>query len=165
MPLFRRNPKPPAPLAEFTVGLRDHRVVVGAAQPGVAQLAELRDYVGAVTGHAGPTPDGRDPVAVLNAKMDFAELVNDAASNASLAFEELVGRGTVAAAEVPDEPELPQVPQRSSTYDYIQTAHARAEVRMQWLEAADAVLQAHDVALLPPLPPEEDEMLRATRRR
>jgi len=165
MPLFRRSPKPPAPLAAFTVGLRDHRVVVGAQQPGIAQLDELRDYVGAVTGHAGPTADGRDPVAVLNAKMDFAELVNDAASNASLCFEELVERGIASATEVPPEPELPEVPQRSSTYDYIQAAHARAQVRMQWLEAADGVLRAHGVALLPPLPPEEDEMLRATRGR
>lgn len=165
MPFFRRTPKPPAPLAEFTVGLRDHRVVVGAQQPGIAQLDELRDYVGAVTGHAGPTADGRDPVAVLNAKMDFAELVNDAASNATLAFEELVARGVVSAGEVPAEDELPEVPQRSSTYDYIQAAHARAQVRMRWLEAADAVLRAHAVALLPPVPPEEDEMLRASHRR
>ena len=157
MPLFRRAAKPPAPLAEFTVGIRDCRVTVGAGVPGIAVLGELRDYVGSVTGHAGLNAEGRDPVAVLNAKMDFAELVDDAASNAVLAFEELVERGVVAADEVPPAPELPPVPQHSSTYDYIQATHARAQSRMAWLEAADAVMAQHGVALLPPLPPGDQE--------
>jgi hypothetical protein len=164
MPLFRRTPKSPTPSAEFTVGLRDNRVQVGAPQPGIAQLDELRDYVGSVTGHAGPTQDGRDPVAVLNAKMDFAELVDDAASTVSLAFEELAQHGVVSADAVPPEPELPPVPQHSSTYDYIQGAHARAQARMQWLDAADAVLKAHGCALLPPAPPDADPMLSGGRR-
>ena len=164
MPLFRRAPKAPEPSAEFTVGLRDNRVQVGAPQPGIAQLDELRDYVGSVTGHAGPTQDGRDPVAVLNAKMDFAELVNDAATNVSLAFEELCQRGVVSAEAVPHEPELPPVPQHASTYDYIQATHARAQARMEWLDAADAVLRAHSCALLPPAPPDADPMLSGRRR-
>jgi hypothetical protein len=92
MPLFRHNPRPPTPSVQFAVGVRDNRVIVGAERPGIEQLDELRDYVGSVTGHAGPTPDGRDPVAVLNAKMDFAELVDDAAAMAALAFEELIAR-------------------------------------------------------------------------
>ena len=156
MPLFRRTPKQPQPSAEFTVGLRDNRVVVGAAEPGIAQLAELRDYVGSVTGHAGATPEGRDPVAVLNAKMDFAELVDDAASNAALAFEELIERGLVDAGEVPHAPDLPPVPPHSNTYEYIQASHGRALARMEWLESVDAVFRRHGVALLPPLPPDED---------
>ena len=157
MPLFRRTPKPPTPLAEFTVGMRDCRVVVGAAVPGIAVLGELRDYVGSVTGHAELNAEGRDPVAVLNAKMDYAELVDDAASSAVLAFEELVERRVVAAAEVPPAPELPPVPQHANTYDYIQATHARAQARMAWLEAADAVMAQHGVALLPPLPPDAQE--------
>jgi hypothetical protein len=165
MPLFRRTPKPPPPRLEFTVGLRDNRVAVGAAQPGVAQLDELRDYVGSVTGHAAPTPEGRDPVAVLNAKMDFAELVNDAAAMLTLAFEELVDRQVVPAAEVPAQPDLPEVPQQSSTYDYIQATHTRAQARMRWLEDTDQVLRRYEVAVLPPLPPDDDPTLRAPQRR
>lgn len=165
MPLFRRSADPKPPRLEFTVGMRDNRVVVGSDHPGIAQLDELRDYVGSVTGHAGPTPEGRDPVAVLNAKMDFAELVEDTASVLALAFEELQERGVVDAAEIPPQPELPPVPQHSNTYDYIQATHARAQARMRWLEAADAVLRGHGVALLPPRPPEEDQMARAGRRR
>ena len=164
MPLFRRSPKPPAPLAEFTVGLRDHRVVVGAAEPGITQLDELRDYVGSVTGHAPPTAEGRDPVAVLSAKMDFAELVDDAATVAWLAFEELAERGLVAADEVPPRPDLPPVPQQGSTYDYIQATHARAQARLDWLEQASQVLARHGVALLPPAPPPEDPTLQRHRR-
>jgi len=163
MPLFRRAPKPAQPSLQFTVGVRDDRVVVGGPDAGIVQLDELRDYVGAVTGHAGPKPDGRDPVAVLNAKMDYAELVNDACAVVALAFEELSGHGVVPAGEVPDAPELPPVPQQASTYDFIQATYARAQGRMAYLEAADAVLARHGVAVLPPLPPEEDQLLRMSR--
>jgi hypothetical protein len=163
MPFFRRTPKPAAPTMEFTVGLRDNRVHVGGEESGIAQLDELRDYVGAVTGHAGATPEGRDPVAVLNAKMDFAEMVNDAASVVTLAFEELAERDVIPLDQAPAQPELPEVPQQGSTYDYIQATHDRAVVRMAWLEQADAVLVRHGVAVLPPLPPEEDRTLRGHR--
>jgi hypothetical protein len=156
MPLFRRTPKPQQPVLELTVGLRDNRVVVGAGQAGIAQLEELRDYVGSVTGHAGVNAAGRDPVAVLNAKMDFAELVDDCAATVALAFEELVDHNVMAVTVVPPQPDLPSLPQGSSTYDYIQATHARACVRMEWLQSCDAVLAEHAVALLPPLPPAED---------
>jgi hypothetical protein len=139
---------------EFTVGMRDNRVVVGAAQPGIAPLDDLRDYVGRVTGHAPTGPDGREPVSVLNARMDFAELVDDDAAVVRLAFEELVARGVVDAAEVPAMPDLPPVPTQPSTYAYIQAVYARAEERLRWLEAAQEVLCRHGVAILPPLPPE-----------
>lgn len=163
MPLFRRRERAAHPTLQFTVGVRDDRVVVGGAAAGIVQLDELRDYVGAVTGHAGPRADGRDPVAVLNAKMDYAELVNDACSVVALAFEELTAQGVVASGDVPALPELPPVPQQSSTYDFIQATYARAQRRMAYLEAADAVLARHGVAVLPPLPPEDDPMLRARR--
>jgi hypothetical protein len=156
MPLFRRAPREPQPTLEFTVGVRDERVRVGVARPGFAQLGEIRDYVGAVTGHAGPNAEGRDPVAVLNAKMDYAELVNDAVSTVTLAFEELGRHGVVAPEEAPPAPELPPVPQHASTYDFIQATYARAQGRMGFLEAADEVLVRHAVAILPPLPPTDD---------
>jgi hypothetical protein len=159
MPLFRRGPKQSEPALQFTVGTRQHRVLVGAAEPGIAQLDDLRDYVGTVTGHAGQNPDGRDPVAVLNAKMDYAELVDDAVSVVALAFEDLVSHGVVPAGEVPSAPTLPPLPQQSSTYDFIQATFARAQARMAYLDDAQEVLARHGVAILPPLPP-EDEALR-----
>jgi hypothetical protein len=61
----------------------------------------------------------------------------------------------VPADEVPTAPELPEVPQQSSTYDFIQATHARAQGRMAYLDEADAVLRRHGVAILPPAPPDE----------
>jgi hypothetical protein len=163
MPLFRRAPRAPQPSLQFTVGVHDDRVVVGGGDAGIVQLDELRDYVGAVTGHAGPTESGRDPVAVLNAKMDYAELVNDAVAVVTLAFEELTGHGVVPPEEVPEAPDLPPVPRQSSTYDFIQATYARAQARMAFLEASDQVLARHGVAVLPPLPPDDDPRLRTYR--
>ena len=159
MPLFRRAPRPPSPTDGFTVGVQDHRVVIGGGSLGVTMLDELRGYVAAVTGGAArPTGAGRDSVAVLSAKMDYAELVNDTATVVLLAFEELVERGLVPADQVPVQPELPPVPQRAEHYDYIQAAHARAEARMAWLDQADAVLRTHAVGVLHPLPKEEPQI-------
>lgn len=163
MPLFRRTRRAPQASLRFTVGVHDDRVVVGGGDAGIVQLPELRDYVGAVTGHAGPNPEGRDPVAVLNAKMDYAELVNDAVSVVTLAFEELCDHGVVPREEVPTAPDLPAVPQQSSTYDFIQATYARAQVRMEYLNACDAVLARHAVGVLPPLPPDDDPQLRSYR--
>lgn len=155
VPLFRRPNRPEAPVV-VTVGIHDHRVVIGTDAPGIAMVPELRGYVAAVTGGAArPRPDGRDPVAVLSAKMDYAELVNDACTVATLAAEELVARGVFAAGELPEPPELPAVPPRATTYDYIQATHARAERRMAWLEEVDALFRQRQVAVLPPLPKEE----------
>lgn len=159
MPLFRRGPREPRPTHEFAVGVADHRIVVGGAEAGVTMLDDLRGYVAAVTGGAAtPTSHGRDSVAVLSAKMDYAELVNDIATVVLLTFEELTERGLVDAAEVPVAAPLPDVPQRAQHYDYIQAAHARAEVRMAWLDEADSVLRAHGVGVLPPLPKEEPQI-------
>jgi hypothetical protein len=157
VPLFRRAVRTPPP--QFTVGVHDHRVVTGTAPGGVAMLDELRGYVAAVTGGAAaPRPDGRDSVAVLSAKMDHAELVNDAASAVALALEELSERGLVASSEAPPQPELTALPQRADTYEYIQVTHARALTRLRWIEAVDEALRRHGVGVLPPLPKEEPQV-------
>jgi hypothetical protein len=156
VPLFGRRTRERTQTVVFDVGVSDHRVVVGGSAGGLTMLDELRGYVAAVTGGAArPTADGRDPVAILSAKMDRAEMVNDVAVVVVLAFEELVERGLISADEVPAQPALPPVPQHAQHYDYIQAAHARAEARMDWLAECDAVLSAHSVGILPPLPKEE----------
>ena len=152
MPLFRRRgDRPPEPSLQFTVGTRDHRVMVGGAERGVTMLDELRGYIASVTGPAAlPRPDGRDSVAVLSAKMDHAEMVTDTVSAVVLALEELSERGVVPEGAVPPPPRLASPPAREGHYAYIQETHRRAEARMEWLEQADAVLREHAVALLPP---------------
>jgi hypothetical protein len=161
---FFRRSEDDARVEEWTVGVTNHRVIVGGPERGIPAVAELRGYVASVTGGAErPQHDGRDSVAVLSAKMDLAELVNDECVAVLLTFEDLVARGLVRPEEVPEPPELPPVPLRGDHYDYIQAAHRRAEVRMAWLDRADAVLRGHGVALLPPLP-KEDPALRPGRR-
>lgn len=163
MGFFRRPERAPE-VREWTVGVTNHRVVAGGPEAGFPGLADLRTYVASVTGGAErPGRDGRDSVAVLSAKMDLAELVNDACVAVQLAFEELVDNGLVDSGEIPAQPPLPPVPVRGDHYDYIQAAHRRAEARLGWLERADSVLAAHGVVLLPPLP-KEDPMLRPGRR-
>jgi hypothetical protein len=161
---FFRRSEQPQDAAEWTVGVSNHRVVVGGVETGFPMLAELRGYVASVTGGAErPGRDGRESVAVLSAKMDLAELVNDACVAMQLAFEDLVGRGIVSSREVPPQPTLPPVPAHGDHYAYIQASHRRAEARLDWLESAAAVLAARGVALLPPLP-KEDPMLHPGRR-
>jgi hypothetical protein len=154
MPLFRRAGRSgdkPAPTLQFTAGVRDHRVVVGGPERGCTMLDELRGYVASVTGDAAePGPDGRDSVAVLSAKLDFAEMVDDAASAVALAVEELIERGVVEGDAVPVPPRPPAPSATSGHYAYIQEGHRRAEVRLEWLERVDPVLRAHGVAVLPP---------------
>jgi len=154
MPLFRRSGRSgERPTLVFTVGERNHRVVVGGADRGVTLLEELRGYVGSVTGAAAePGPDGRDSVAVLSAKMDHADMVDEAVAVVGLAVEELIERGVLAPGAVTPEPALPAVPRGGGHYAYIQASHERAGTRMVWLEEADSVLREHLVALLPPLP-------------
>jgi hypothetical protein len=152
MPLFRRRSSDaPRPTAEFTVGTRDHRVVVGGPDRGLTMLDELRGYVASVTGAAAaPRPDGRDSVAVLSAKMDHAEMVTDTVSAVVLALEELAERGVVPEGAVPPPPRQASAPAGGGHYAYIQETHRRAEARMEWLAGADAVLREHGVAILPP---------------
>jgi hypothetical protein len=156
VPLFGRRTRERTPTVEFDVGVSDHRVVVGGPAAGLTMLDDLCGYVAAVTGGAArPTAEGRDPVAILSAKMDRAEMVNDTAVVVALAFEELVARGLISADEVPAQPDLPPVPQHAHHYDHIQSAHARAESRIGWLADCDGVLRAHGVGILLPLPKEE----------
>lgn len=164
MPLFRRGPKGPT-ITEFTVGSDGHRVQINAPQPGCPTLQELDDWVSSVRRIAGTLPNGGEPIAVKNAKWDYAEMVTELTTVFVLTFEELAERGLVDAAEVPERPQLPRLA-RSSTYEYIDNAYIRAEQQRSWLNACDALLRERGVALLVPLPHErEDTNIRAMERR
>jgi hypothetical protein len=137
--------------ASFVVGSQDHRVVVGGADRGCVGLEELRRHVTSVIGAAAASrPDGGDTLAVLCAKMDCAQMVNETAEVVGLALHELVERGIVASDTLPPEPALPVVPQGTGRYPCIQASYRRAEVRLDWLEQAAAVLREHAAAVLPP---------------
>ena len=153
MPLFRRR-EAQSP-GWFTVGVQGHRVVPGTDQPGIEQLDGLGDYVEAISRRRPPGPDGRDAIAVLNAKMDFAETVNDLVSAAALACEELVERGLLSAELNPPAPPYPALARDLTTYEHIQQLHARALQRQAWLDAVDTLLRLHNVALLAPVPIED----------
>lgn len=153
MPLFRRRTTPPVEV--FTVGVQGHRVVLRAPAPGIEQLDGLGDYVEAISTRRPPGPDGRDAIAVLNAKMDHAESVNDLVSATVLCFEELVERGLIAADDAPESPPTAPVRRDLTTYEYIQQLHARAVERRAWLDRADLQLRGAGVALLGPQPAEE----------
>ena len=71
MPLFRRRTA--SDQEWFTVGAQGHRVIPSSTQPGIEQLDGLSDYVEAISVRRPPGPDGRDTIAVLNAKMDHAD--------------------------------------------------------------------------------------------
>ena len=139
----------------FTVGVQGHRVVLNAPQPGIEQLEGLGDYVEAISTRRPPGPDGRDAIAVLNAKMDHAEQVNDLVAATVLCFEELVERGVITTDETPASPPFAPVRRDLSTYEYIQQLHARAVERRAWLDRADLQLRGAGVALLGPEPEEE----------
>jgi hypothetical protein len=152
MPLFRRRSGPE--LEGFTVGSQGHQVVPGSRPGGIEQLAGLGDYVDGISRRRPPGPDGRDTIAVLNAKMDHAEAVNDLADAAVLACEELVERGLLDPAAAPAGPPHARMPEYVSTYGYIQLLHERAQARRAWLEEVDALLRANHVLLLAPAPVE-----------
>ncbi len=150
--MFRRRPAPE--LQWFTVGVLGHRVVPGAREPGIEQLDGLGDYVTAISRRRPPGPDGRDTIAVLNAKMDHADAVNDLVAATVLTCEELVERGMLEAAQAPPSPPLARMRRETTTYEYIQQLHERAVERREWLDNVDALLRAHGVSLLAPLPVE-----------
>jgi hypothetical protein len=153
MPLFRRRSAPQEQW--FTVGAQGHRVLVGSARPGIEQLDGLSDYVEAIMVRRPPGPDGRDSIAVLNAKMDHADAVNDLVAATVLTCEELVERGMLEPAHAPASPPLAPLRRDSTTYDYIQQLHERSVERREWLENVDALLRLHGVSLLAPLAVEE----------
>lgn len=148
MPFFRRRPAEPGG-EEFPVGVDGHRVIIGGSERGVGMLAELDAYVPLVAARAGATADGRDPVAVQSAKMDYAEMVDAALAVVSLALEELVERGALNPSDIP-----PREPPRAldgtlPTYEYIQASYERANQSIAWLREVDRLLGARGIAVLP----------------
>ncbi|HYL71235.1 MAG TPA: hypothetical protein VEY89_08040 [Candidatus Dormibacteraeota bacterium] len=152
MPLFRRRLD--AEAAGFTVGVDGHRVIIGS-RDGCTMLADLDDYVGPVIRRSPPKPDGRDSVAVQNAKMDYVEMAEATVLVVALALEELVEQGVLRADEVPARPVMRPLDPDLATYDYIQETYARAEARIAWVREVDALLRARDIAILRPPPPVE----------
>jgi hypothetical protein len=153
MPLFRRHSTEPQ-TEWFTVGAQGHRVIPGCRTPGIEQLEDLGEYVEAISVRRPPGPDGRDSIAVLNAKMDYADQVNDLVAAVALACEELVARDLLDPSLAPSSPPQPGMPRDLSTYDYIQQRHQRAVERREWLDNVDSMFRLNSVALLAPLPVE-----------
>jgi hypothetical protein len=150
MPLFRRRST--SQQEWLTVGAQGHRVLLGSARPGIEQLEGLSDYVEAISVRRPPGPDGRDSVAVLNAKVDHADAVNDLVAATVLTCEELVERGMLEPAQALTSPPLAPLRKDATTYEYIQQLHERAVERREWLEDVDSLLRLHGVSLLAPLP-------------
>ena len=149
MPLFRRRSAEPEPLT-FTVGVDAHRVIVGGAQIGCALLGDVDSYVDTVAERTGVAADGRDPVALQSAKMDYAEMVEAMISVLALALEELEQRELITSVEVPPRPELPRLSRSLPTYEYIQATYGRAQQRVDWARAVDTLLRARGIAVLWP---------------
>jgi len=148
MPLFRRRTAESEPLV-FTVGVGDHRVVVGGGTAGCALLEDVDTYAGFIARRSAH-PGGRDAVGVLNAKLDYAELVDTMVSVLVLAFEELVEHGVMTPDDVPAKPDPAPLRRDLATYDYIQEAYARAQQRYEWARAVDSLLRERDIAVLWP---------------
>lgn len=148
MPLFRRRAPEPEQLT-FTVGISDHRVIVGGEEPGCRLLDDIEQYEVFMAERQAP-PGRRDTVGVLNAKLDYAELVDTTVSVLLLTFEELVDRGLMAQEDVPGKPAPSALRRDLATYDYIQDAYARAQTRCGWARAVDAQLRERGVTVLWP---------------
>ena len=148
MPLFRRRAAPG--VEWFTVGVQGHRVVPGSRSPGIEQLDGLDDYVEGISRRRPPGADGRDTIAVLNAKVDHADSVNDLVVAAILACEELVERRLLDPSLQPPRPPQPVIPRGLPLYDYIQLLHAHAGERREWLDNVDTLFRLHSIALLAP---------------
>lgn len=148
MPLFRRRAAEPEALA-FTVGVSDHRVVVGTEDPGCRLLDDIDQYEVFMAERQAPA-GRRDTVGMLNAKLDYAELVDTTVSVLVLTFEELVDRGLMPAEDVPEKPAASALRRDLATYDYIQDAYTRAQGRCEWVRAADVQLRELGVSVLWP---------------
>lgn len=145
MPLFRRRAADTASVA-FTVGVGDHRVVVGVDEGGCRILDDIAEYSQFIERRQAKA-GARDTVGMLNAKLDYAELVDTTVSVLVLAFEELVERGVVAADDVPTKPATNPLQRNLSTYDYIQEVYRRALRRCAWATEVDEQLRDLNVAV------------------
>ena len=148
MPWFRRRAAEPEALA-FTVGVSDHRVIVGGEEPGCRLLDDIEQYEVFMAERQAPA-GRRDTVGMLNAKLDYAELVDTTVSVLVLTFEELVERGLMAEEDVPEKPAASALRRDLATYDYIQDAYTRARGRCEWARAADVQLRERGVSVLWP---------------
>lgn len=150
MPFFRRGNRQSSG-EEFFVGVDGHRVRLGGAGDGCSFVDGIDDWVESVgrRNAARPRSDGRDSIALLNAKMDYAEMVDAAVSLVTLTLEELVERGILGKASVPPRPPLTRITEQR-TYDYIQDAYTRARTRREWLREADTVLRERGVTIVAP---------------
>ena len=155
MPYFKRRPPEPAALT-FTVGVDGHRVMVGGPVTGSALLADVDQYISKVAERTPARVDGRDGVALQSAKLDYAEMVDSMISVLTLTVEELQQRGIVDSAEVPLKESLPRLDRNLPTYDYIQSAYARARQRCVWARQVDELLHRHEVAVLWPAQGEDE---------
>jgi len=157
VPLFGRLRKARVSARQqFTVGVEGHRVLIAERGEGCSFIEGIDDWVDSVSRRnaARPRSDGRDSVALLNAKMDYVDMVGDAVSVVTLVFEELSQRGLVETAAVPAVAGGDRI-NETRTYEYIRDAYARALERRRWLESADALLREFGVTVLPP--PERGE--------
>jgi hypothetical protein len=152
MPLFRRQPAGPE-AQSFTVGVDGHRVAVGVRDGGCSHLlADIEGYVGAIANRAPTRPDGRDSVAVQNAKMDYAEMTDAAMLVVTLALEELEEQGIVRSDEVPRRPSMPALDSSLPIYEYIQLTYERARRRVAWIHEVDALFRQRGIAITKPAP-------------
>jgi len=149
MPLFRRRAAESEPLG-FTVGVGNHRVLVGGGTSGCALLEDVETYAGFIARRSAHQHGGRDGVGVLNAKLDYAELVDTMVSVLLLTFEELVDRGVMTPGDVPPKPAPAPLGRDLETYEFIQESYLRAERRYDWARGVDALLRERDIAVLWP---------------
>ena len=149
MPLFRRRLEATEPPA-FTVGVDGHRVVVGGRESGCMMLTELDDYLDAVGRYGRVLDDGRDSIALQNAKMDYVEMADAAVMIVTLAVEELTEQRVLDVTDIPEKPALGALDRDMPTYEYIQSTYARATQRVAWIRAVDAVLRRYDIAIVKP---------------
>jgi hypothetical protein len=147
MPLFKRRPNPER---SFSVGVDGHVVVVGGAQAGCGLFEDIDGYIGAIAERVSTRPDGRDTIAMLNAKMDYAEMVDAAVLVLTLAMEELLERGVLQTDDAPPPPRRAPVARDLATYDYIQSLYAASRQRIEWARTIDALFRERDIALLQP---------------
>ena len=150
MPLFRRRPAAAEPIA-FSVGVDGHQVIVGSPAAGCdAMYGELDGYIGAIAQRMSSRPDGRDSIAVQNAKMDYVEMSDAAVLVVSLALEDLVDQGLLDGNEIPAKPRFAPLNPDLPTYEYIQATYSRAVQRIAWVREVDHLFRERGIAIVKP---------------